>query len=89
MTQEHQLTVIGNSVSIDQSTWNDLINEKSIVPLASIVAVAETMVARNGNFMILSGDGSVLRRIDRTSEIAQLVDLVNKHRESKQLDPLV
>lgn len=84
MKNEFQLNFEDHCVITSKTTWSDLIDHGTDIAFDGVVAGIKQVVAQGGHFMIISEDGSILRRIDRTSELNELIMTASQVRKSEQ-----
>lgn len=80
MENEVQINFGDRSVSTSKTTWHDLIGNGTPTAFGGVVAAIRNVVAGGGHFMIENEDGSIHRRIDRMSEVEELVADANQER---------
>lgn len=71
-------------VSINATTWSDLIAHGSNVTFDGVIAVIQERVATGCPFMIEDDNGDILRRIDRMSELTELVETAKGQRPTTE-----
>jgi len=82
MRKEVQINFGERSVSSSKTTWHELIDSGSATVFGGVVAAIRHVVASGGYFMIENDDGSIHRRIDRMSEVDELVADANQGRDN-------
>ncbi len=75
---------------IDHQTWSDLMASGNEFALITTFTTIKNVLNRNGSVKLLTSDRSSIKRsIDRQSEIDDLLNEVNKIRQTVGLDQIV
>lgn len=63
-----------NHALISKDDWDDLNSSGTDIAIAGIKAAITQVIQKGGCFMILRDDGGIHRRIDRMSELNELLN---------------
>lgn len=81
MSEKFPLVFENVGLSINATTWSDLIGHGSSFAFDGIIAVIQENVAAGHPFTIEDDNGYILRRIDRISELNELVETAKEQRQ--------
>lgn len=76
MKKEYQLDFEDRCVTIGKETWTDLFTHGTNIAFDGVLAGIKQVITDGGHFMIINEDGSIHRRIDRISELNELITSV-------------
>lgn len=82
MSQKFPLVFEEAGLSINDTTWSDLVGHGSSIIFDDLIAIIQEKVAAGYPFTIEDNDGYVIRRIDRLSDLNELVEAAKDLRQN-------